>query len=122
MQMQSHFAATPAAHLINIHAAGREGEAWHSKTKPADSRVTLATERGRASEREVNKNENRKVVGKVLGKTQRTVQGSNYGLSNGTDIAKAEHKKQAKQQEEEWKKRKRKEGRFITSNFKFTCK
>lgn len=46
MQMQSHFAATPAAHLINIHAAGREEGAWHSKTKPADSRVTLATERG----------------------------------------------------------------------------
>lgn len=103
-----------------------KGEAWHSKTKPADSRVTLATERerGRKREREgeVNKNENRKVVGKVLGKTQRTVQGSNYGLSNGTDIAKAKHKKQAKQQEEEWKKMKRKEGRFITSNFKFTCK
>lgn len=37
----------------------------------------------------------------MLGKTQRTVQGSNYGLSNGTDIAKAKHKKQAKQQEEE---------------------
>lgn len=75
--------------------------AWHSKTKPADSRVTLATDRGREREGEVNKNENRKVVGKVLGKMQRTVQGSNYGLSNGTDIAKAKHKKQAKQQEEE---------------------
>lgn len=47
----------------------------------------------------------------MLGKTQRTVQGSNYGLSNGTDIAKAKHKKQAKQQEEEWKKgMKRKRG------------
>lgn len=72
-----------------------EKGAWHSKTKPADSRVTLATGR------EVNKNENRKVVGKVLGKTQRTVQGSNYGLSNGTDIAKAKKKKQAEQQEVE---------------------
>lgn len=72
-----------------------EKGAWHSKTKPADSQVTLATERKRevAREREVNKNENRKVVGKVLGKTQRTVQGSNYGLSNGTDIAKAKQKK-----------------------------
>lgn len=78
-----------------------EKGAWHSKTKPADSQVTLATERKRevAREREVNKNENRKVVGKVLGKTQRTVQGSNYGLSNGTDIAKAKKKKQAEQQE-----------------------
>lgn len=99
-----------------------EKGAWHSKTKPADSRVTLAKERGRGRKREVNKNENRKVVGKVLGKTQRTVQGSNYGLSNGTDIAKAKKKKQAKQQEVEEGKKAEKGRRFITSNFKFTCK